>query len=120
MSVDGLTFNQIANRSLISRAFKADAYSMPKRPQTIRDHFVKEFKNTFMTVSEKVNTAKKNGDHFSISFDESTTVRNRRYMNLNLHDGQSFQSLGMIRVKGSMKCKKSNRAFSKKTCQVQS
>ena len=24
-------------------------------------------------------------------------------MNLNLHDGQSFQSLGMIRVKGSMK-----------------
>ena len=27
-------------------------------------------------------------------------------MNLNLHDGQSFQSLGMIRVKGSMKSEK--------------
>ena len=59
-----------------------------------------------MTVSEKVNTAKKNEDRFSISFDESTSVRNRRYMNLNLHDGQSFQSLGMIRVKGSMKSEK--------------
>ena len=42
--VDGLTFNQIANSSLISRAFKADGYSTPKSPQTIRDHFVKEFK----------------------------------------------------------------------------
>ena len=103
MSVDGLTFNQIANSSLISRAFKADGYSMPKSPQTICDHFVKEFKNTLMIVSEKVNTAKKNGDRFSISFDESTSVRNRRYMNLYLHDGQNFQSLGMIRVKSSMK-----------------
>ena len=27
-------------------------------------------------------------------------------MNFNLHDGQSFQSLGMIRVKGSMKSEK--------------
>ena len=106
MSVDGLTFNQIANSSLISRAFKADGYSMPKSTQTIRDHFVKEFKYTLMTVSENVNTAKKNRDCFSISFDESTSVRNRRYMNFNLHDGQSFQSLGMIHVKGSMKSEK--------------
>ena len=44
VSVDGLTFNQIANSSLISRTFKADGYSMPKSPQTIRNHFVKEFK----------------------------------------------------------------------------
>ena len=77
MSVDGLAFNQIASSSLISRAFKADGYSMPKTPQTIRDHFVIEFKNTLMTVSEKVKTAKKNGNRFSISFDESTSVRNR-------------------------------------------
>ena len=106
VSVDGLTFNQIASSSLINRAFKTDGYSMPKSPQTIRDHFVKEFKNTLTTISEKVNTAKKNGDRFSISFDESTSVRNRRYMILNLRDGQSFQSLGMIRVKGSMKSEK--------------
>ena len=50
---------------------------MPKSPQTIRDHFVKEFKTTRMTVSEKVNAAKKKGDRFSISFDESASVRNR-------------------------------------------
>ena len=68
MFVNGLTFNQIANNSLISRAFKADGNSMPKSPQTICDHFVKEFKNTLMTVSEKVNTAKKYGDCFSINF----------------------------------------------------
>ena len=83
VSVAGLTFNQIAKSSLNSRAFKADGNSMPKSPQTIRDHFVKEYKNTLITVSEKVNTAKKNEDCFSISFDESTSVRNRRYMNLN-------------------------------------
>ena len=106
MSVNGLTFKQIANSSLTSRASKANGYSMPKSPQTIRDHFVKEFKTTLMTVSKKVNAAKKNGDCFSISFDESTSVRNRRSMNFNLHDRQSFQSLGMIRVKGNKKSEK--------------
>ena len=65
-----------------------------------------EFKTTLMTVSEKVNAVKKNRDRFSISFDESTSAKNRPYMNLNLHDRQSFQSLGMIRVKASMKSQK--------------
>ena len=66
--VDGLTFNQIANSSLISRAFKADGYFTLKNPQTIRDHFVKEFKTTLMTVCEKVSAAKKNGDRcFTVS-----------------------------------------------------
>ena len=43
-SVDGLIFNQIANSSLISRAFKADGYSLPKSPQTFHDHLIEEFK----------------------------------------------------------------------------
>ena len=106
MSVDGLTFNQIANSSLIRPAFKADGYFLPTSPQNIRDHFMKEFEKTLRIVSEKVGTITKNGCRFSISFDEAASVRNRRYMNLYLHHEQSFQSLGMVRVKGSMKTEK--------------
>jgi len=106
VSVDGLTFNQIANSSLIRRAFKDDGYFLPTSPQNIRDHLIKEFEKTLRIVSEKVDTITKNGCHFSISFDEAASVRNRRYMNLYLHHEQSIQPLGMIRVKGSMKTEK--------------
>lgn len=42
---------------------------------------------------------------FSLSFDEWTSRRNRRYMNVNLHfcnKSAGFYNLGMIRVQGSM------------------
>ena len=42
------------------------------------------------------------GARFSISFDESTTARNRRYVNINLHNENDFHSLGMVRVEGIM------------------
>ena len=86
VAVDGLTFNQIATKSLIRRAFKSDGYSLSKSPQIIRDYFIKELEKTVTIVTEKINNIKKNSGRFSISFDESTSVRNRRYMNLNLHD----------------------------------
>ena len=106
MSVDGLTFYQIANSSLIRKAFKANGYFLPTSPQRIRNHFMKEFVETIKIVSKKIDIIKKN-KCFSISFDEATSFRNRRYMNLNLHyEEKTFYSLGMIRVKDSMKTAK--------------
>ena len=67
---------------------------------------MKEFVDTIKVVSEKIGILKKNECRFSISFDEATSVRNRRYMNLNLHGEKTFYSLGMIRVKGSMNAEK--------------
>ena len=105
VSVDGLTFHQIANSYLIRIAIKVDGYFLPTSPQTIRNHFMKEFVEAIKIVSEKIDILKKNECRFSISFDEATSVRNRRYMNLNLHY-KIFYSLGVIRVKGSMKTEK--------------
>ena len=50
----------------------------------------------------KIVEIKKYNGRFSISFDESTSTRNRRFINLNLHFSTDFQSLDLIRVVGSM------------------
>ena len=83
MSVDGLTFNQIASSSLISRAFKADGYSMPKTPQTICDHFVIEFKNTLMTVSEKSTQPRRTEIVFQLA------LTNQLQLGIAIHESQS-------------------------------
>ena len=50
---------------------------------------------------------RKKGTAFSLSFDEWTSVRNRRYMVVNVHEfGGHFWCLGLIRVSGSMPAEK--------------
>ena len=106
-SVDGLTFNQIANSSLIRRAFKADGYFLPTSPQNIRDHFIKEFEKTLRIVSEKVGTIPKNWCRFSIIFDEAASVKNRRYTN------RSFSLLVWFVLKVAWRLKNQSSLFEK-------
>ena len=76
-------------------------YSLPNSPNTIRDHFATEFAKSFMIVTDKFDITKKNGGRLLVSFDESVSVRNQRYISLNLQYRQIFEALGMIRVKGN-------------------
>ena len=42
------------------------------------------------------------GTRFSISVDEYTSCRNRRFMNINLHTKDEFWKIGMQRITGSL------------------
>jgi len=54
-------------------------------------------------VMSELDMRRKEGKRFSLTFDEWTSVRNRRYMIVNVHeDGPRFWSLGLIRVHGAM------------------
>ena len=49
-------------------------------------------------MANKIN----NGTRFSISFDEWTSLQNRRYMNINIHENLEFFNIGLCRVFGSL------------------
>jgi hypothetical protein len=51
-------------------------------------------------LSQKIEQLE-NGERFSLSTDEWTSLKNRRFAGLNLH-GKKVRLLGMIRIKGSM------------------
>ena len=54
-------------------------------------------------VISQLHIQKEQGQRFSLTFDEWTSTRNRRCMNINVHDqGAQFWSLGLLRVHGSM------------------
>ena len=65
----------------------------------------------FLSFTEKIKTNFKQAlaarinskQRFSISLDEWTSIKNQRYVGLNLHlNDATLQSLGMLRIKGSM------------------
>lgn len=101
-AVDGLTFNQIAQSERIRRAFKADGYDLPRSHKRVRELVIEHNKIIRKCVGEEIMEMKRNNGRFSITLDESTSTRNRRYMNLNAHYQGGFRSLGFIRIHGSM------------------
>ena len=47
------------------------------------------------------------GELFSLTFDEWTSLKNRRFMNVNVHSYDNvFWNLGLVRIKGSMPAEK--------------
>ena len=101
-AVDGLTFNQIASSKLL-RAFAADGYRLPSSQDYVKNVFIKQFAEIQTEIVTKILEIKETNNDFSISSDISTTIRNRRFIYLNLHFSVGFQSLGLIRVKGSLR-----------------
>ena len=97
-AMDGFTFNQIATSERLRRAFKADGYDLPRSHKKVRDLLMKQREDIVKTIRGELNAIKLRDGRFSITFDESTSVRNRRYMNINVHFQGGFRSLGMIRI----------------------
>ena len=93
----------------LHQAFKADGYVLPKTHQHVRNLVIKNFENVKKLVKEELDEIKLNNGRFSITFDESTSARSRRYMNINCHFQGGFHSLGLVRIHGSMDTKKAIR-----------
>ena len=92
-AIDGLTFNQIATSERLSRAFKAEGYDLPRSHKKVRDLLMKQREDIVKTTRGELNASKLRDDRFSITFDESNSLRNRRYININVHFQGGFRSL---------------------------
>ena len=91
----------ISRSDYIRKSLDRDGFSLPKNPtdvmkmiqgygDRVRTQMVAEFK-------QRIDA----GERFSLTLDEWTSVRNRRYMNINLHGtGTDFWNLGLRRVTG--------------------
>ena len=101
-AVDGFSFNAIAKSESLQYVFKKAGYTLPKYEGTLRDLAMNQYDSLKEQIKSKISDAKKSEIRLSITNDESTSTRNRRFMNINAHFQTSFQSLGMARVDGSL------------------
>jgi hypothetical protein len=101
---DGLPFRVFVappdlRKALVSMGFS----SIPKSKHTIKNMVMDHGKKIRSYVTGEIHQLKKDGHRFSLTFDEWTSNRNRRYMCINVHAIDSkFWSLGLIRVHGTV------------------
>lgn len=104
----GYPFRQFVECEDLKRLFKKSGHTLPKSVDSI---IVRVAIQKKIQLTNEITTLLKEGHKFSISFDEWTSVRNRRYMSLNLHSrhfsgGKNFKNVGLIRIYGSLPAKK--------------
>lgn len=101
---DGLSFRVIVKSPDMRRLMLSSGFTNFPRSQTALKNIVLKHAQTLRAaISAEFQQLLKTGKRFSLTFDEWTSVRNRRYMCVNVHaDGPKYWSLGLVRVWGSM------------------
>ena len=103
-SKDNIPFLTFETSADIRDGLKANGFQdLPKSSVTIRERVVNYSKRIREQENLAIKKLKEQGCKFNLTFDELTSNRNRRYMNLILHGKESqFWNLGLIRMKGKM------------------
>ena len=106
--MDGIPFRLFITSPDIRKGLEAQGFSpLPKSRETVKKMVMKHGNRIRETVCKEIEQLKTAGKRFSLTFDEWTSTRNRRYMNINVHAaGGEFWNLGMVRVHGSMPAEK--------------
>ena len=97
---DGLSFNIFTTSSDLRKSITALGHELPKSVVGIRDQEIEYGKQLRDEVTRNLRDAKSKGEYFSLTLDEWTSMQNKRYLNINIHDNGYFGNLGLIRLQG--------------------
>lgn len=104
---DGLPFRVFTTSHDLRRGLTALGLgNLPTSAESVKQLVINQGRRIRSFVMEQLSIKKKLGERFSLTFDEWTSARNRRYMNVNVHSQAQYWSLGLIRVHGSMPAEK--------------
>lgn len=103
-ALDGLPFSIFCTSTDIREGLTARGFfDIPKSANTMRSLVMGYSDRVRQAMISEMTQHLQKGKKFSLTFDEWTSFANKRYMNINVHGGDSkFWSLGLVRVSGSM------------------
>lgn len=106
-SCDGLPFRVFTTSQCIRKGLEAQGFSnIPKSPSTIKKIVIEHGKAIKKEIKNEIAMEIRNGKRLSITFDEWTSNRNRRYLNINIQSQNKIWNLGMVRLRGTMPAEK--------------
>jgi hypothetical protein len=101
VALDGLPFRVFCTSTDLRNCLRMKVCSdIPKSPNTIKKIVIEYSENIRTSVIAELNFLTKKKVRFSLTLDEWTSSRNRRYMNVNVHGPQHIWNLGLLRING--------------------
>lgn len=97
---DGLTFRAFETSNELRESLQARGYVLPKTAKSFKSMTIKYSKRIRQNQKNVIKELVAKGERFCVTFDEWTSLRNIRYINLILHGRNSeIWNLGMIRIR---------------------
>ena len=101
-ALDGLSINAICSSQFIRQSLSSRQFNLPKDRKNVMNLVHNYFELARGIVMDEVKKLQKNGTRFCLTLDEWTSLKNRRYLNVNLHFfGGDIIHLGLIKINGS-------------------
>jgi len=106
-AVDGISFNRITKSEFIRSSMSSKGFNLPQNSTKVMQLMLNFYEDIKQQLIKKINQHKDSGKKFSISIDEWTSMKNKRYMDLQLYyDNKDSDNLGMVPVVGSCPAEK--------------
>lgn len=106
-SLDGISFQLFCKSENIRKELTARGFKdIPTSPNTIKKYVLRYAEKIRNETIEEFSKSKSQGTKFSLSSDEWTSVRNRRYINVNVHSKDETWNLGFGRAFGKLAAEK--------------
>lgn len=84
-ALDGCSFRFFVQSQDLQKMFKKSGHDLPKSPSTIAKIIFTQAEEVKADIKNKIQKLKTEGHRFALTLDEWTSLRNKRYMNINLH-----------------------------------
>ncbi|CAH0398760.1 unnamed protein product [Chilo suppressalis] len=98
-ALDGIPLSKFCTSVDLRHVFKKSGYDLPKSPTTITKIVLELCDNTKKTLINLLKEMKSKNERFTMTLDEWTSTRNKRYMNINIHNKDlptKYKNLGLV------------------------
>ncbi|UYV76771.1 hypothetical protein LAZ67_14001985 [Cordylochernes scorpioides] len=100
IALDGLSFSDFITSKDLRKCLNALGHEIPLSAETIKIK-VCRYADTFREkVVRELQMEKEKGQTFSLTLDEWTSIRSKRYLNINIHSRTKVWNLGLTRISG--------------------
>lgn len=103
VALDGMPFRVFETSDELRESLKSRGFNIPKTAKSFKQMTIKFSKKIRCQQKSEIKILVANGERFCTTFDEWTSVRNRRYLSLILHGRDSrIWNLGLVRITKAM------------------
>lgn len=107
VALDGLTFNVFETSDELRQCLRARGFNIPKTAKTFQRMVIQFSNDVRRKQKAEINDLISKGERFCTTFDEWTSLRSRRFINLILHGQNSkIWNIDLIRIFGSLTSEK--------------
>lgn len=103
LATDGISIRAITRNSYIRNSIKKDGHRLPANESDVMQLLISDYEDKKLKMISDIKEKIGKNLKFSITLDEYTTIRGRRFLGINVHDSDEKITMktGLVRILGS-------------------